>query len=75
MKVSLHVRERTQKKATMVMLFLKYMQIRVFKVIDHAERWQCLLPNHPSLKTQEEPPVSFSVGYGLGGNNGNWRRG
>ena len=28
MKVSPHVRERTQKKATMVMLFLKYMQIR-----------------------------------------------
>ena len=47
----------------------------LFEVIDHAELWQCLLPNHPSLKTQEEPPVSFSVGYGLGGNNGNWRRG
>ena len=28
MKVSPHARERTQKKATMVMLFLKYMQIR-----------------------------------------------
>ena len=28
LKVSPHVRERTQKKATMVMLFLKYMQIR-----------------------------------------------
>ena len=28
MKVLPHVRERTQKKATMVMLFLKYMQIR-----------------------------------------------
>ena len=28
MKVSPHMRERTQKKATMVMLFLKYMHIR-----------------------------------------------